>query len=237
MWRQAVNVTALGFLFLGWPLSVWSQCEVTQGTETPAIEELTRDTQAIFETLNNALKKLGELETSDETTKVLSNAVDKDRLIVPGKRVGPFKVGAIVSEITSKLTISLRDVRTEPRYVDILPLGYVPKRDFRSNAKEKLTFAFSPRNGRLLEIIIRNPRFETRDKIHIGTSVADLEKRKGIKKKKGNDGRSYYQELGITFVVDEEKVVEIAVIRVVFDKSRKEKPKDAEPSELPVGFL
>ncbi len=187
----------------------WAQCEVISTPMAPLVAQLEKDLSKIFANLDTGgASKLGP-KSHREPVPSLYEHGSIDHLIIASQRVGPFVLGSSVSNISSFIRLSAQKKSTDSRYADLLPLGYVPERDFRKGMKMGVHFAFSL-EGVLKEIFVDDPKYSTPEGLKIGSSLSSLKKLK-LEKRMGKDRRQYFVGKGITFIGDKREIVEIFI--------------------------
>ena len=179
-----------------------SQCTVERNPLSPVISQVQSD--SVFELFKAELSSMGGTTPTE---------IEKDYLILPGKRVGQFSLGTSVKDVQALTPLLDQGTRKDPNYSSILPLGYVPERNFRSEEKTSLRFAFSTQNEFMREVFVTDEKYHTPDGVRIGTSKSALIRRKKLKGEYGADGRIYFREPGITYIVKRDSIVEIVVIQ------------------------
>ena len=186
-----------------------SQCDAVPVPAKSLSRDLGRDIAPVFERIKPS-KSSGTESVRDRSLKL-----EEEFLIVPAKRVGTFEIGATYSKVKTLVNMSgLKDTADE-RYIDVLPLGYIPQRRTAQASKQKLSFAFSASDSTLSEVWVKDNRYATSEGIRVGSPASALDRVPNLIKKNGRDGSEYLQGGGITFVVTRGVVSEIVILRVL----------------------
>ncbi len=171
------------------------------------MDQLHTDTRGIFPS--------AELPAAPSLNKTeASLRVAEDRLILAGTRAGTFEIGTTWAALHSKIQGAKPKRAADPRYAFVLPLGYVPERDFVQVAALRILLAFSTVDRTLFEIFVRDPAYSTPEGIRVGTPSSSLRRVSGLTRRHTKD-TDYFQGEGITFLVSKGTVMEIAVVRRV----------------------
>jgi hypothetical protein len=188
-----------------------SPCQPVSNPATAARDALKQDTDRIFSRLPHPETPVGAGGVTWGTA-ASQERTNEENLIVAGTRAGQFEIGSSWAQFQAKISVPARNRRTEDRYAFILPLGYVPERDFSDASAIRLGFAFSTGDGSLQEIFVRNQDYRTSEGIRVGSPASSLSRVSGLKRVHAK-GTEYVQGNGITFVVDKGSITEIVVIR------------------------
>lgn len=198
---------------LAYALALWSystaglaECELLPGPVPEAMRQLKFDLKEVFERLGVSSDFL----TPGSSGAEVSPPLDEDRLIVPGRRAGPYEIDSTLAALSARVKLQTPLMKTDSRYVDLLPLGYIPERKFRESAKKDFLFAFDS-DGRLREIFVRTDSLKTSEGIGLGSSEGLVRKLPDVQIRVGKDRLIYAMAKGITFVLKGKTVTEIVV--------------------------
>jgi hypothetical protein len=173
--------------------------------------EIKKDTDSVFSRLPHSEVPAGATGVTWGTAASQART-SEENLIVAGTRAGQFEIGSSWAQLQAKIPVPARKRRTEDRYAFILPLGYVPERDFSDASAIRLGFAFSTGDGSLQEIFVRNPDYRTSEGVRVGSPASSLGRVSGLKRVRAKE-TEYVQGNGITFVVGKGTITEIVVVR------------------------
>lgn len=186
--------------------SAGAQCEAFVSPMRPVVLQLEADTAGIFTPPGGTGGPGGESIAAPTRQ-------GEDRLIVPGGRVGAFELGATADAVRARGRIGELRTFSEPRYAHLLPAGYIPERLVAESPDGAVRFAFALADGRLSEILVRGGDYRTAEGIGVGSGQEELWRVGDLREKKSPKGASYFQGDGITFVAENGRITEIAVIR------------------------
>lgn len=200
-------------VFLGCSLALWglstgvlAECELLPGPVPEAMRQLKFDLREVFERLGVSSNFLTPGSPEAETAPPL----DEDRLIVPGRRAGSYEIDTTLAALSARVKLQAPLMKSDGRYVDLLPLGYIPERKFRESPKKDFLFAFDS-ESKLREIFIRTDLLRTSEGIGLGSSEGLVRKLSNIRIRIGKDRSIYAMAEGITFVLKGKRVSEIVV--------------------------
>ncbi|MFH1018633.1 MAG: hypothetical protein V1798_10705 [Pseudomonadota bacterium] len=205
-------IAAGALLILLWaqPALSASPCAPARDPARESREQIEKDTVGVF-----GPKSVQVTPTPNAArTQAAPLRVESDRLILAGTRAGAFEIGSSFGALSSKVKWAHPKRYADPRYAFILPLGYVPERDFADSLTAQILLAFSTADRTVFEIFVRDPAYSTPEGIRVGTP-ADTLKRVSDFKRKHTKRTDYFQGEGITFLVSGGVVTEIAVVRKV----------------------